>query len=35
MKRFMKGCGITALIFAALGFVLAMAGGSAAGGCFQ
>lgn len=32
MKRFMKGCGITALIFAALGFVLAMAGGSAAGG---
>ena len=31
MKRFMKGCGITALIFAALGFVLAMAGGSIAG----
>lgn len=31
MKRFMKGCGITALIFAALGFVLALAGGSVAG----
>lgn len=31
MKRFMKCCGITALIFAALGFVLAMAGGSVAG----
>lgn len=31
MKRFMKGCGITALIFAALGFVLAMAGGSIVG----
>lgn len=31
MKRFMKGCGIAALIMATLGFVLAMAGSSIAG----
>lgn len=31
MKRFMKGCAITALVFGALGCVLAMVGGSVVG----
>ena len=31
MKKFMKGCAITALVFGALGFILGMAGSAMAG----